>query len=125
MTIAIPVKDDLAHEIRQVADQEGLQVEEFVEQALRRQLTLINRQKLQAENEAFRTMRAELEAQFPGKYVAIDRGKVVDHDTHRRQLYLRIRQKFGNTAVLIKQVTQDHERDLRFPSPWAFEKAPE
>jgi hypothetical protein len=46
--------------------------------------------------------RSKLERQqYQGEYVAIHNGEVVEHDLEQRALYLRVRQRFDATAVLL------------------------
>lgn len=54
---------------------------------------------------------------YGGEFVAIHEGNVVDHDPDRRQLYLRVRQKWGTTPILITSAEASAPREYRIHSP--------
>jgi len=61
------------------------------------------RQTLDAEQEAWFARPPAERQQYAGEYVAVQGGKVVDHDPDQRALYLRVRAQFGCHRVLIIQ----------------------
>lgn len=74
----------------------------------------IEREKIHQESEAFIAQHNELLKTKKGQYVALHEGKVVDHDQDGRVLYVRIRNKYGRTPILIRQVTEQNQRVLIF-----------
>ena len=66
---------------------------------------------------AFQALHAELYQSYPGQYVAIYGQQFVDHDPELASLYLRIRQKYPDEFVLIRQVEADSEPVSYFRSP--------
>jgi hypothetical protein len=104
--------------LEQIATEQGTAAEELLDVAVREFLDKVAHQKIRAESAAFREMHAQLVAKYPGEYVAIHNGKVVDHDPDVRTLHLRVRQRYGRLPILLRQVTEKVEqRDLVFRSP--------
>ena len=56
---------------------------------------------LAAERRAFEHQRAQLMRRYPGEYVALSGGRVVDHDKQDEALAARMFKKFGNAAFYI------------------------
>ncbi len=77
----------------------------------------LEREKIHRESEAFLEQHQELLRTKKGQYVALHEGQVVDQDQDGRSLYLRIRTKYGQIPVLIRQVTEQGQRVLIFRSP--------
>lgn len=75
------------------------------------------RGKMLAEYAAYERQLGELLARYEGQYVAMDGGKVVDHDTDKLKLAIRIKAANPNTVALIKKVTPEPERELYVRSP--------
>jgi hypothetical protein len=84
---------------------------------VRTYLRQLERDKIRAEVEAFRAMHPDLVKQYSGKYVALYKGQLVDHDEDFQALHHRIRQRFGRQPVLLRQVTSEPERVLVIRSP--------
>lgn len=63
---------------------------------------------------AYIAMHPQLKAEFFGQYVAIYGGKLIDHDTDRRALYLRIVAKYPNDFVWLSKVEEEPIRTLVF-----------
>ena len=55
--------------------------------------------------------------QHPGEYIAVHKGKIVDHDPDQRQLYIRIRKRFGSAKVLLVHTDWDQPPTFTFHSP--------
>lgn len=60
-------------------------------------------QQLRLEQNNWFARPAQERQQYAGQYVAVYEGQIVDHDEHQRQLYLRIRDRFGRKPVLLIQ----------------------
>lgn len=114
-TVLVP--DQVFAELMPIAQQEDKEVSELVNEALRHYLWDIKERKIDREMEAYRVMHAELKQQLLGQYVAIHNGELVDHDPDRRTLSQRVRQKYGNLAVLITPVEERPEREFLMLSP--------
>jgi glutamyl-tRNA reductase len=113
----ITLQPRLVEQLEQVAAQRSVEAEELVETAVRAYLRQVEREKIKAEAEAFRSMHAELAEKYLGQYVAIQDGKVVDYDEDFQALHRRIRQRFGRQPVLLRLVETQPERVLTFRSP--------
>ena len=68
------------------------------------------------EQAAFDAMAPELIAQYLDQYVAVFRGKVVDHDTDKLALLARIDRDFPDDIVLIRQVIEQPRLPLQYHS---------
>ena len=113
----ITLQPRLVEQLEQVAAQRSVEAQELIETAVRAYLRQVEREKIKAEAEAFRSMHAELAEKYLGQYVAIHNGKVIDHDEDFQALHSRIRQRFGRQPVLLRQVKSEPERVLTFRSP--------
>ena len=110
---------DLLGQLEQAASERALTANELLEVAVRTYLRQIEREKLEAENKAFRAMQAELVEKYRGQHVAIHNGAVIDHDRDLKALEGRV-QQIGRHPVLFKRVEAEPEhvfvfRSLSFP----------
>lgn len=62
-------------------------------------------------------MHPQLKEKFFGHYVAIYGGKLIDHDTDRRALYMRIVAQYPDEFVWLSKVEEEPIRTLVFRSP--------
>lgn len=72
---------------------------------------------MQSEASAYQAMHAELWQHYPGQYVAIYQGAVVDHDKNEVKLLERVEQRYPEEVVLIRQVQATLPGDLVVRSP--------
>ena len=80
------------------------------------------RKKIRAETKAFEQQREMLLTNYLGQYVAVHDGQVIDHDPDLLTLHLRVVERLGDIAVLLKKVTTKPERDLVVRSRWSRRK---
>lgn len=114
-TVTLPPQ--LMAELAQAATEQATKPEELLAQAVRAYLRQLERDKIKAEVETFRALHLELVKHYLGKYVALHKGQLVDHDEDFQALHSRIRQRFGRQPVLLRQVTSEPERVLVIRSP--------
>ncbi len=113
---SIQLQDDLIQEVKRVASEQHLSQDQIVSTALRRYMRQAEEQRIQEEIAAFQSMQAKLKEQYQGKVVAIHQSEVVDHDEDFGALHQCIRERFGNTAVLLRRVGSESESTLTFHS---------
>ena len=113
----ITLKPELAEQIEYLAGKEQTSAEALVEKAIRAYIVQTSREKIRRETEAFNEQLESFLVMYPGRYVAIHNGQVIDHDPDLRTLHLRVFDRLGHTPVLLKQVTTEPERELVFRSP--------
>jgi hypothetical protein len=115
---AIILKDDLRESLEQDAELAETSVNELVNEAVEQYLKERQRAKLEEEVAAFSTMFPQLRESFLGQWVAIHEQELVDNDWDGSALYQRVRDKYGRTPVLIRQVTEQliNEIWVRTPS---------
>lgn len=75
------------------------------------------RDKMLQEIEVYKKMHSRLVKKYLGQFVAIYKGKLVDHDADKEALFLRIKEKFPNQTVLQRQVLENPDPVLHFRSP--------
>ncbi len=80
------------------------------------------RDKMLQEIEAYKKMHSRLVKKYLGQFVAIYKGKLVDHDADKEVLFLRVKEKFPNQTVLQRQVLENPDPVLHFRSPRFQEK---
>ncbi len=115
--LTVTVEPDLAEQITQLADNTQRSADEVVAEALHGYFAQRRWEKIQSERAAFEQQRDGLLNTYPGQYVAIHEGRVMDHDPNLRALHLRVFEHLGHTPVLLKQVTGKPEREWLFRSP--------
>ncbi len=93
---AISLRPELLEALDQTARQEDTNVDELVNTAVSQYLAQIRQRKIQAESRAFEAMKADLLAKYPGEYVAVHNGEVIDHNPDLRTLHLRVYEKYGD-----------------------------
>lgn len=75
------------------------------------------RAEMSREVQAYEAQHPELASKYLGQFVAFHNGKLVDVDSERQQLRRRIRTKYGDQIVLIRQVQDTLPEPLRLGSP--------
>ena len=108
----VTLKPELAEQITHFTNGSQSTIDTFVDQAVREHLHEMARQKIRAETQAFEQQREILVETYLGQYVAIHDGQIIDHDPNLLALHLRIFERLGDVAVLLKKVTTEPERDL-------------
>src|SRR4051812_2212210 len=96
----IAIRDELIASLERYAQEQGTDVEALVNEWVERQLALAREQKIREESARFRSQHKSLRAAYMGQYVAMQNGTVLDHDADVHQLYIRIKEQFGNEPVL-------------------------
>ncbi|MCZ7671536.1 MAG: DUF5678 domain-containing protein [Chloroflexi bacterium] len=66
------------------------------------------------EQTAYQTMLPQLLAQYKNEFVAIYQGKVVDHDTNKIALVVRLDESYPDAVVLVQQVTDKPEKSAAY-----------
>lgn len=117
MVTQLAVNETTVAQLEQVARARNTTSQRLAEQAIQEFLRSEARQQMQGEMEAFRAMHADLLARYPGQFVAIYQGKLIDHDADQLALFQRVEQRHPNAPVLIKQVLPDPEEVYTFRSP--------
>lgn len=117
MIMQLTVNETTAAHLEQVARDKDTTTQKLAEQAIREFLRAEARHRMQREMQAFVEMHSELLKQYPGEFVAIHQGRLIDHDRSQLALYLRIEKRSSYTPVLIKQVLDDPQEVYTFRSP--------
>jgi hypothetical protein len=104
-----------------VAEREQRSVDEVLNEALVVAFPTVHihpqRAQMEAEIAAFERQKPQLLAQYQGRYVAMRAGKVVDDDSDKVELAMRIDELFPEDVVLIKLVTAEPDQELVMRSP--------
>jgi Family of unknown function (DUF5678) len=113
----ITLEPTLMQQLQQVAAEKTTSTDELLDAAVRTYLRQLDREKIRTEAAAYRSLHPMLLVDYLGQYVAIHNRRLVDHDGDFQALHMRVRQRFGHQAVLIRQVESTSERELVFRSP--------
>ncbi len=97
----IIVHEPLASQIRQEAEQAGVDAEHLIATAVRHYRFQAQRRKIEAEAEWWRGVPAEMRTRYVGEFVAVHDKAVLDHDRDEEVLRRRIRKRYGKTPILI------------------------
>lgn len=95
------ISDELAQEISNEAEMRGLPIEAFLKIVIRRERTLTERDKIEAEQRWWLTLPLSERTKYEGLFVAVHNRQLIDHDHDRIALRRRVRAKYGQTAILI------------------------
>jgi hypothetical protein len=113
----LTISAETVAQLKDVANQKGTSADELAEQAIRQFLRSETRRMIQRESKAFRAMHAQLFAKYPGQYVAIYQGRVIDHDEDQLALFLRVDERYPQAPLLIKRVLSEPEKVYVLRSP--------
>lgn len=109
---SITLSPDLWRTVEQDAAQEQKSITEFINDAIAYYLQARQQEKLNQEIAAYEALHPMLKQQYAGHWVAIHEQKLVDHDTDRVALYRRIRQQYGKTSILLRQVQEQPTAEI-------------
>jgi len=84
-------------------------LQRVVNEVMRNYLKQLETQKLNEEQKAFELQHPELVKEFLDKYVAFHQGQLIDVDDDQYTLYVRVHQRFPETAIGIFPVTETGE----------------
>jgi hypothetical protein len=115
--LELTIEDNLFAQLQQKAAADGADISTVAKRALRQYLQDEAQQKMHQEIDAYHRMHVTLREQYMGQYVAIHQGQVVDHDIDQHALYLRIRQRFPDDVLLIRQVRAEPEKTWTIRTP--------
>jgi len=104
-------------DVAEMAVQYGLEADELVENALKIYRRRLEEIKIETEKQQFLVQHDRLKEIYPGQFIAMHQGQVIDHDQEFEPLHRRIRQKYGREAILIRQVEAEPDRPLMMRSP--------
>lgn len=97
----VAVEAELYDRIEKAAKKHKADIDELLNQAIRRYLWELDRRKISDESKIYRQQYVELKAKYEGQYIAMHEGQVVDHDPDFEVLYQWVRQQFEHTPVMI------------------------
>ena len=125
-SLQIKLPNDLSQRVVKAAQVRGISVNDFVEDSLKEQLRNLEEQtpfsikedKLSTEIAAFDSMFEYLKSEFFGKVVAIHEGQLVDSGDKFEDVYMSVRETYGNVAILIRKVTDEPIRVFNAPRSW-------
>lgn len=115
--LTVTLKPTIAEKAKRFIERSHESLDMLVDKALSAYLDEADREKIRAERRVFDAQREELLAKYRGEYIAVHEGKVMDHDPHLGTLHRRVFARLGDTAVLLKKVTDEPDRELVFRSP--------
>lgn len=119
--ITLTIPDYIYQQAQQIAQREQRPLVDVFNEALVQIFPAIHvspdRAHMEQEQIAFYRMHSQLLMRYPGEYVAVFQGQVVDHDADRVALVTRIDEIYPDEVVLIKRVTDEPDRVLHMRSP--------
>lgn len=122
---SLVIPDSLLERARRLARRQDRHVQDVVADALEQGLPLLETafgpDEWEHQVEAFRAMHAVWREQYPGEYVAVFQGQLVDHDLSFGVLLERIESLYPEESVLIRPVRDEPEivynqRSIRWAS---------
>jgi predicted transcriptional regulator len=117
VTATLTLPKETLDKLGSVAAQTGVAVSDIADKAIQQYLRREAERKIMREEEAYHAQHAQLLEKYRGQYVAMHEGRRVDHDVDELALYLRIRQQYPQTGILIKRVTPEPDEIWHVRSP--------
>ncbi len=114
---SLAIQDQTFSQLKRMARLHNISPDALAERAIREFLRADARRMMQREVEAFREQHAQLLETYPGEFVAISEGKVVDHDLDQLALFTRIDERFPDRPVLVTKVSAMPEEVYTVWSP--------
>ena len=97
--------------------QESRSVNELVKEAVEQFVRERQRAKLRQEIAAYEAMHPTLKQEYLGQWVAVHDQELVDHDRDDVRLRQRVRARYGNSTVLIRQVGEQPVEEVWIRTP--------
>ena len=116
MTV-IDLNPRLLEQVRRIAQWQQVTADELATRALSSYLDRLEWEKLESEMAAFQAQLRVLLGTYPGQYVAMHEGQVIDHDADLRTLHSRVYARMGSVPVLLQKVTSVPAPDILVRSP--------
>lgn len=113
----IVVEPKVFEELQREAQMQARDMSEIANETLAKYLKMRRQERIQDEIAAYLGLHAELKEKYLGEWVAIYERQLVDHDFETINLYRRVRERFGNTPVLIRQVEPEPDPILYVRTP--------
>ncbi len=117
MTETIVLDAALQELLNDDAQREDRTLTELVNEAVAYYIRQRQQKKIDHEIVAFESMHGDLWRNHPEEWVAIHNQELVDHDLDQVALYRRIRDRFGRTSVLIRQVRESPVAEIWMRTP--------
>jgi hypothetical protein len=119
---AVALRPALAEQLRAEAARRQTSIEALANDWLEDQLWDARRGKIMEEAERYRAAHAQLRRKYADKIIALWNGQVVDSGDDFMEVYQRIRERFGDEAVLITQVSEEPIETFTIRSPCLAEQ---
>ncbi len=113
----VVLREDLELRLLRDAERSDTSIGQLLNEAVEEFLLNRQRAKIDAEVAAFVRLHPELWRTKPGQWVAVHNGKLVATDPDRVALYRRIRKNYGQTPVLVREVTANPDEDIWLRTP--------
>lgn len=114
--LLLTVADDLYRQAVALAEQRQQPVESVLVETLHGALAAWprhpQREQMEREEATFEALQEALRTTYPGQFVALYQGEVLDHDADEVALLQRMRQRLPEASVLIRAVDTDTPRVL-------------
>lgn len=119
--ITLTIPDPIYQQVLQAAQAQELPLADIINSALVQAFPPVDvhpkRQQMEQELLSFHSQKTELLGKYPGQYIAMFKGEVIDSDTDQLALVARIDSLYPDEIILIKQVTDSPEKILHSRSP--------
>ena len=114
---AIVLLPELRSELEKSAERDARSVNDLVNEAVKRYLHEEHQARIRDEIQAFIKMHPQLKSSYRGEWVAIYQQQLVDHDIDTASLYRRVRARYGNAPVLLREVEAEPDPDIWIRTP--------
>ncbi len=115
--VELRIEDHLLSQLEKKARVENVDVQVLAQRAIQNYVLDEAEQKMQQEIAAYHQMHPALLLKYKGAQVAIHQGQLVDFDSDLLSLFLRIRERYPDEVVLIRQVYDEPEKVYVVRSP--------
>ena len=108
----IRLRPELLEPLENEAKQRAKSVNDLVNEVVEQYLGAQGLSQLKQEIQVYEAMHSELKQKYYGEWVAFYKRQLADHDEDRAALYQRVRARYGEAIVLIRQVGEQPNEDI-------------
>jgi hypothetical protein len=116
-TTTLQLAEETVSGLQHIANESGQDVTSLAELAIFHYLQQEADRKIDREEVYYKSQHPQLLQLYADHYIAMHEGQVIDTDRNELELFLRIRQQYPTTGILIKKVTSEPDILWHMRSP--------
>ncbi len=111
--ITLALEERTVRQLKKLSVEKKATITDLAETAIREYIQNEEQRLMHSEMVAYRKLHKALWERYPGEFVAVFRGQVIDRDVDQTALFLRIDQKHPDDVVMITQVLETPDEEYQ------------